>query len=1148
MDPSLANYRTTLKANDSTILLPHQFLINNSVSVYTDSLKLIYDKDFTMDNRLGLIVLLPSHFDPEHPLHVRNISVWYRHFPFSFQPSYEEHRLSYQIDSSGGRRQIVERISKPFSLDEVFGPQLQKSGSISRGVSFGSTRDLSLSSGFRLQLAGKLSQDIDIVAALTDENTPIQPEGNTQTLREFDKVFIEINSPVGSTTLGDFDFSTSGGEFNQLSRKLQGIKAGSTFEIGTINDTLQVAGAITRGKFNTNQFNGTDGLQGPYRLTGRNNERTIIVIAGTERVYINGEVMTRGESNDYTIDYTNAEVTFSTKRMITSLTRITIDFQYTDQQYTRSLLGIDSHSSFFDKKLGIGVSYFREADNPDGLIDLSLSDSDKAILRQSGGDRLKATKTGVVFVGRDSITNAPLGQYIAVDTVLASGASRFYRYSPGSNDAVYQVTFSYVGDGQGDYRKDQIGVYTYLGTSGGAYMPLIFLPLPEELDLIDLRLSSAPLKDFFVGGEYAASNHNLNRFSSLPGSSVDGGAWNGTIAYSPKNVMIGTTTIGGFDFRYYTRSMQSNFQPIDRSTSIEYNRDWNITSAVTGNEHLQEGKFSYLPSSTSSVSFQYGKLSRGDSFGTTKFSSDISIHERSSPTIQYTIEKLSTEDTQSSYRSDWLRQQGSAGYDIPLSGPTILTPGMKYESEEKKDHNGDSSALSSSSYRYSDLLPSLSLQNISHMSIGAEWGIRMEDGVADGIFQRQSTSYVYGAHWKLQEWNSLAALIDVTYRKKRIEKEFVDTLKGQSQTLLVRSTTHYNPFNHAIESDLFYELATQQSAKLQRVYIPVPAGTGNYIYLGDVNKNGIADDADFQLTRFDGNYIVTTVPTENYIPVTDIKTNARVRLTGKRFFTSPSSLPAEIASNITTETNWRVEERSSQQNLKNIYLLHLSTFQNDSTTITGSQQLMQDILIAEQNQPFSARLRFQQRKGFSQFASGNERTLYLEHGIRIQWQLVQEISHSIELTGKTDRLTAALDNPRLRDIHSTTILSDLSYRPEQNLEIGFVMTLTTAEDDSRATPIDARIQTFGLRGVQSFQGKGQLHADISRENLLMGTTEQNIPFELTGGRVQGATWLWNLSFDYRLGGNIQSSVGYSGRAEGNRKINHTLRAEVKAFF
>ena len=76
----------------------------------------------------------------------------------------------------------VREQSVNLSSESIFGSDIRSSGTIVRGFTVGTNRDLAVNSGLRLQLSGKLSEDIEIVAALTDENTPIQPEGNTERL------------------------------------------------------------------------------------------------------------------------------------------------------------------------------------------------------------------------------------------------------------------------------------------------------------------------------------------------------------------------------------------------------------------------------------------------------------------------------------------------------------------------------------------------------------------------------------------------------------------------------------------------------------------------------------------------------------------------------------------------------------------------------------------------------------------------------------------------------------------------------------------------------------------------------------------------------------------------------------------------------
>lgn len=354
------------------------------------------------------------------------IIVHYQTVKLSLKKEYKIREAKFYYDFSRSDSLFSLSQSKPFSTESIFGAEIQKSGTLIRGFTIGSNKDLSLQSGLRLQLSGKLTEDIELVAAISDENSPIQPEGNTETLDELDKVFIQLNHKNFSAVFGDYEIKKRSGEFGVVNRRLQGLSG--SFQLDDYNGFVAIASS--KGKFNSQKFNGLDGVQGPYRLSGLNGEREIIIIAGTEKVFIDGEEIKRGERNDYTIDYAIAEITFTTNKLITAASRIAVDFEYTDRRFIRNFFSAGSGGKFFNQKLKIDLQFVREGDDEDSPIDLILNDADKAILRDAGDDRMNASRSGVALAPLDSI-GVPRGVYERIDTLISGDSITFYKYNPG---------------------------------------------------------------------------------------------------------------------------------------------------------------------------------------------------------------------------------------------------------------------------------------------------------------------------------------------------------------------------------------------------------------------------------------------------------------------------------------------------------------------------------------------------------------------------------------------------------------------------------------------------------------------------------------------------------------------------------------------
>ena len=149
---------------------------------------------------------------------------------------------------------------------------------------------------------------------------------------------------------------------------------------------------------------------------------------------------------------------------------------------------------------------------------------------------------------------------------------------------------------------------------------------------------------------------------------------------------------------------------------------------------------------------------------------------------------------------------------------------------------------------------------------------------------------------------------------------------------------------------------------------------------------------------------------------------------------------------------------------------------------------------------------------------------------------------------RIDRVSGPADSPRLRDILSNGVTFDLSYRPQQNAELGFKLDVSRATDRFSTPELQADLNAQTVRVVYAFQGAGQIRVELAREEVQLARGVDTYPFELTGGRVPGKTWIWRVAFDYRMTQFLQATLNYEGRTEGGQKPVHTARAEVRAFF
>src|SRR5690606_30937588 len=83
-----------------------------------------------------------------------------------------------------------------------------------------------------LQASGYILDSIRLNAALSDNTIPIQPEGNTQRLQEFDQVFIQLQKGESRLQAGDYNLERPKGYFMNFYKRVQGLYFESKVPVG----------------------------------------------------------------------------------------------------------------------------------------------------------------------------------------------------------------------------------------------------------------------------------------------------------------------------------------------------------------------------------------------------------------------------------------------------------------------------------------------------------------------------------------------------------------------------------------------------------------------------------------------------------------------------------------------------------------------------------------------------------------------------------------------------------------------------------------------------------------------------------------------------------------------------------------------------
>ena len=523
--------------------------------------------DYVLDAAQGVVSLPSSKKEP------RTLVVRYNHFsdllPLRVGPKWLQLPL---VDS------LIYKNNLPIETSSSSTPIIQNTdplftaGTVYRTARVSPITGSEFTGGLRMQIQGNLGPDLQISGVLSDQNLPIQPEGNTKTLDEIDKVYLQVNHDNFLVTAGDIDVSYSSGKFMNIDRKMIGLN--NNFKYKEWSGSAVFAGS--KGKLNQVEFKGVDGKQGPYKLTSGDGSRDIIILAGSERVWLNGMRMVRGENNDYTVDYAIGELTFMPRHLIYFDSDIYVEYQYSDAQYNRSVLGTSMKRNLRNKG-NIQLNWLREFDQ--ALAGEDQIDSEIINLFNNVGDKdvqisgaTQDTSGAYVFV--DSIY-----VFDPADTILGNHFNVAFTYDGFSGEYARKVTingtlyYEWMGNNDLDQMRQTMDLYS----------PVRKLVKPESQQMVQV-VSYHQLNDWMnLSLELAISDHDQNSYSSV--DDADNQGIGHEVELSGQKIPLGEKIFFGYQVSDWSRT--GRFHTLQRDRSVNFNQDWNIPVSGQERERLR---------------------------------------------------------------------------------------------------------------------------------------------------------------------------------------------------------------------------------------------------------------------------------------------------------------------------------------------------------------------------------------------------------------------------------------------------------------------------------------------------------------------------------------------------------------------------------
>ena len=1027
------------------------------------------------------------------------------------------------------------------------------SGSFSRGLSFGNRQNLVLNSSLNLQLAGTLGNDLKILAAISDNDIPIQPEGNTQQLQEFDRIFIEISKDKTTLRAGDFEIGRPQSYFMNYFKRSQGVLLSNEYQLSK-DKKISSSGslAISKGKFRRQFITPQEGNQGPYKLLGNDGETFIIVLANTEKVFLDGELLKRGLEYDYVIDYNRGDIQFTARRLIHKDLRIIVEFEYTDQNYLRSMY--TAATTYESKKWRVDFNFFSEQDSPNSPGTQQLSEEDLLLLSQIGDDLDRAFVSGIRPPPEESITGLPINAilYEQRDTILPDGRSfqGILLFSSNPDAARVTASFTDVGIGNGDYIiGDNLAngrVFQWVapdpisGQRRGRFVPSIRIVTPKKQQMMTLGAQYLIDDNQQLKTEVGWSSLDINRYSPLDNENNTGVS--AMVAYQGKfhlDPQSDKWTISPF---VHYELKQQNFRAINQYRSAEFQRDWNVDVLTEALEHLSTGGIKFDRKDWGSATYSFSGFLQQDLYTGGKHDYDLQINRSGFLLKVFGSEMLSTDlDRQIRFS----RPRIDISQRFKKLGNWQVGIYMERERNEQSQINtGD---LAPQSFFWDIGRVYIRSPQDKKITMMASATVRDDILPLDGRFTLASRAQEYRMEggWRQSKqshltWNFTSRVLDVTDTS-------AFNFRPQA-TYLGRINYNVVALKNVIRSTTAYEIGSGQEPRLEFTYIEVRPGEGQYIW-SDINGDGIQQLDEFQIAPFqdEANFIRVANITNEFVRTNNVLLNQQFLIDPRAAWFQKKGWKKYVAK-LSMQTNLNLQRKSGVDTQVRIWDPFQLDF-DDPTIVFLGAVIRNGVFLNRANPKFELQWNINDARNRNLLTTGFESRRNRDQDITARYNPSKILGLKLKVQ-EGDRIseTEAFTS-RNFSIRRYQIEQEVIFQPGNNFRTTAKFNFITQQDIRSDEGVSSDIYQISLESTLNKSNKYVIRANLSGA-VIQFDGQQGSPIEFTmlEGLKDGLNFLWNTQYEQRMANNIQLIVNYEGRRTGLATTVHVFRMQMRATF